>query len=78
MLKLVIIRSCWYNIFILILYRNRFWLNLFTVDRVLKNLYIYLCFFNWAYCLKWFWISFFRFFDYNDIGNRRFIVCLKL
>lgn len=78
MLKSAIIRSCWYNTLTPTLHRNRSWLNLFTVDRVSKNLYTHSCSFNWAYCLKWFWISFLRFFDYNDTGNRRFIACLKL
>lgn len=78
MLKSAITRSCWYNTLTPTLHRNRSWLNLFTVDRVSKNLYTHSCSFNWAYCLKWFWISFLRFFDYNDTGNRRFIACLKL
>lgn len=78
MLKSAITRSCWYNTLTPTLHRNRSWLNLFTVDRVSKNLYTHSCSFNWAYCLKWFWISFLRFFDYNDTRNRRFIACLKL
>lgn len=78
MLKSAITHSCWYNTLTPTLHRNRSWLNLFTVDRVSKNLYTHSCSFNWAYCLKWFWISFLRFFDYNDTGNRRFIACLKL
>lgn len=78
MLKSAITRSCWYNTLTPTLHRNRSWLNLFTVDRVSKNLYTHSCSFNWAYCLKWFWISFLRFFDYIDTGNRRFIACLKL
>lgn len=80
MLKSAITRSCWYNTLTPTLHRNRSWLNLFTVDRVSKNLYTHSCSFNWAYCLKWFWISFLRFFDYNDTGNKRFIAgtCNKI
>lgn len=78
MLKSASTHSCWYNTLTPTLHRNRSWLNLFTVDRVSKNLYTHSCSFNWAYCLKWFWISFLRFFDYNDTRNRRFIACLKL